>query len=121
MVVPIIPNCVFIRLPINSITGIGDMGKISFLLHRRKHCISVPRYRVRIFHSVMRGANRFVRFTRRLAPKVAIQMAQNRLRKTANRLLSYRNGGGLVLHVTKLKYTLIAITSSTVRGIEWTL
>lgn len=90
-----------------------NVRKMTFLLGRGKRCISVPRIRVRAFGAVVRRSYRLIRFTPgRFIPKAVIQMVDKRLRKLRTRLIRYRKGGGLLLQIRKLKYTLIAISAS---------
>ena len=64
VMVPVIPGCVFVRLPMDEVTRIKSIKGISFLLREEGRYVSIPEDQMETFRSMVENTDELVEYRR---------------------------------------------------------
>ena len=105
VMVPVIPGCVFVRLPMDEVTRIKSMKGIS---------VSIPEDQMETFRSMVENTDELVEFTEELASGVMVQVVHGQLKGVKGELVDYQGKDKLMLRIVGLGSALVVVTADSV-------
>ena len=111
VMVPVIPGCVFVRLPMDEVTRIKSMKGISFLLREEGRYVSIPEDQMETFRSMVENTDELVEFTEELA-------SGGQLKGVKGELVDYQGKDKLMLRIVGLGSALVVVTADSVEKMK---
>ena len=118
VMVPVIPGCVFVRLPMDEVTRIKSMKGISFLLREEGRYVSIPEDQMETFRSIVENTDELVEFTEELASGVMVQVVHGQLKGVKGELVDYQGKDKLMLRIVGLGSALVVVTADSVEKMK---
>lgn len=116
--IPVVPRCIFVRLPKDEVAKIKSIKGVSFLFREEGRYVSVPEDQMETFRCMVENAVEPVEFTEELASGVMVQVVRGQLKGVKGELVDYQGKDKLMLRIAGLGSALVLVAADAVEKVK---
>ena len=118
VMIPVVPRCIFVRLPKDEVAKIKSIKGVSFLFREEGRYVSVPEDQMETFRCMVENAVEPVELTEELASGVMVQVVRGQLKGVKGELVDYQGKDKLMLRIAGLGSALVLVAADAVEKVK---
>lgn len=114
--VPVIPGCIFVRIPVQDISTISSTQGVAFLLKEEGKPVIVPDNQIELFDSMLGYSGEFVEFTsENFQSGELVHITSGQMTGLTGEIVKYKGHNKLIVRIEGLGCALIKMSAASVK------